>query len=671
MIYFIGNPINFTGIENATIEDLVEYFSNKTEIGFDTETTGFDPHTDKILSYQLGTREHQFVIDASLYPIGVIEDLLLDPRKEFLMHNAKFDLKFLYKNGIYPSRVWDTYLGEAVIFKGDRTEKKSLDATVKRYLGYNLDKSIRGKIFRERFSERVIIYCAEDVKFLSEIKRAQIAKLKSQDLMDSMSLENLFVKVLAYIEYSGIYIDTTLWNKKVEQDKISQQQSLTELNDWILKNNVLKYIDAQLDLFSDEKKTAINWSSPKQVAELFQHLGINTKVVDDKTGDLKDSVDASVLEKQRDKCDLIPIYLQHKKHEKILSTYGETVPDKINPATGRIHTQFTQILNTGRLSSGGKLGEDDTINLQNIPRMPDEADRIEGKIYERECFTHEEGNVLVNADYSGQEQVIFANWTMDKDLINFYDQQLGDMHSFVASKIFPYLNDVPLKTIKSEYKKERQIAKSAGFAINYGGDGSTIADNLNISQEEGEKIYQAYFKAFPGVSEYFKIVTEQALRNGYILFNDISRSKSYISNYDEYRRLERQVNHPGFWEKYREEKAINSILYQTDLKPTVSRYFKIKGNISRMALNFPIQGSAAEVTKLACIHIFEYIVKNNLMEVAKFSNVIHDEILLECPRAIAKIMSDVVAESMTKAGRLYCRIVPLKTDVKICEFWNH
>ena len=189
-----------------------------------------------------------------------------------------------------------------------------------------------------------------------------------------------------------------------------------------------------------------------------------------------------------------------------------------------------------------------------------------------------------------QEQVVFANWTQDPDIIAFYENKLGDMHSFVASKIFPYLNDIPLKQIKSDYKKERQIAKSAGFAINYGGDGSTIADNLNLSREEGDEIYNSYFQAFPGVSNYFKKVTNQALTDGYILFNDISKSKCFINFIDTFREKEKIVNSLGFWDKYRLEKKLDTALYRNKLKPIVSEYFKLKGNIGRMALNYPIQG---------------------------------------------------------------------------------
>jgi DNA polymerase I-like protein with 3'-5' exonuclease and polymerase domains len=669
MIYFIGNNVDYINIQHAEIEDLVEFLSDQSEVGFDTETTGFDPRTSDLLSYQIGNNKVQFVVDAIQYPIELIEDSLKD--KLLIIHNAKFDLRFLYHRGIYPTKIWDTYLAECVLYKGDRSIRKALDVVVDRYLHKQLNKTVRGKIISEKFSERVIRYGAEDVEYLPDVKIVQEAKLSLHDLTRSMSLENEFVKVLTYIEYSGIPLDVEMWKKKVEQDIVNRNDKQDELNQWIINNKIYSYIDNQLDLFDTTKKTIIDWSSPVQVASFFKTLGIDTKVSDEKTGELKDSVDAKVLEKQKDQSTIIPLYLDFKKYEKIVSTYGETIFRKIHPVTGRIHTSFTQILDTGRMSSGGKLGREETINLQNIPRLPGKDERVNGKIYERECFRTKEGYVFIDADYSGQEQIVFANWTQDPDILKFYSDNLGDMHSFVASKIYPYLHNVPLKTIKNEYKKERQIAKSAGFAINYGGDGNTIADNLNLSKEEGNKIYEAYFQAFPGVSNYFKRTTEQALRDGYILFNDVTKDKCFISFFDKYKTLEHRISSPGFWEVYREEKAKDSLLYKRELKSTVSRYFKLKGNISRMALNYPIQGSSANITKLACIFIFDYLIKNDLIGVVLFDNVIHDEILLECPENLAETMKKVVEDCMEKAGRVYCKIVPLTAEASICKFWNH
>jgi len=353
----------------------------------------------KLLTYQLGDDKNQFVVDANQYPINIIEDLLKS--KLLIMHNAKFDLKFLYHQGIYPQKVWDTYLGECVIYKGNKSIRKSLEATLLRYNGHQLNKTIRGTIHREGLTERVIRYAAEDTEYLGLIKSFQIARLKQYDLLRSMNLENEFVKVLTYIEYSGIHLDSDLWKLKLIQNEKDCKKSLDDLNSWIIDNNLVKFIDTQLDLFDTTKHTTISWSSPTQVVEFFQSLGVDTKVLDDKTGNIKDSVEASVLEKQIDKSPIIPIYLKYKQQEKVLSTYGETVLKKVNIITQRIHTQFTQILDTGRLSSGGKIGEQETINLQNIPRLPDKNDRIDGNIYERECFVPEVGNVFIDADYSG------------------------------------------------------------------------------------------------------------------------------------------------------------------------------------------------------------------------------------------------------------------------------
>jgi DNA polymerase-1 len=116
---------------------------------------------------------------------------------------------------------------------------------------------------------------------------------------------------------------------------------------------------------------------------------------------------------------------------------------------------------------------------------------------------------------------------------------------------------------------------------------------------------------------------------------------------------------------------MNSDTFRRELKPLVSKYFKMRGSISRMALDYPIQGSAAEITKLAAIYIFDYIVKNGLAGIVKFSNLIHDEPLLECPKSIADIMSTVVERSMERAGKVYCKTVPLKVEVQICNWWNH
>lgn len=657
----IANDIAF-----RSIDDCLHYFQDGgcLSIGVDTETTGFDPHLSQLLTIQIGDENNQFVIDCITIDINLLRPILENPANLLIFQNAKFDLKFLYNHGIFPEKVWDTYLAEGVINKGDKSVRKSLEVLIKRYCNFEIDKSIRGRMIKEGLTNLTIRYAAKDVQFLKEIKHKQEKKLKELDLLRSIELENAFVHVLAYVEYCGIYLDANKWYAKMQKDNKNFEKAKEELNIWVINNGITPFVNPQLDLFTSEPRCNIKWSSSKQVIQLFKYLNINTQIIDDATGNPKDSVDAKkVLLQQRGNHPIIEKYMEYKKYEKVVSTYGETFLNQIHPKTGRIHSSFTQIMDTGRLSCGGKNKntKEEYINLQNIPADSET----------RSCFTHAPGNILINADYTGQEQIVFANWTQDPDLLDFYRQGLGDMHSYIASKIYPELSNASLDEIMLKHPNKRQEAKRAGFAINYGGTGYTISQNLGISEEEGNFVYNAYFKAFPGIKKYFNKITGYALKHGYILFNNLTRSKSFIPFFEEYKKLENTVNAPNFWEVYREEKRLNSDLYLTELKPIVRNYFKKKGEISRKALNYPIQGSSAEITKIACINIFKYIKKQSLLSVVKITNIIHDEIVLEMPEEIAPSMKIVVKKCMEDAGNLFCKIVKLQADPHIVDWWKH
>lgn len=666
MIYLITNQNKFDldFFDKCTVQECLDHFKSHKYVSVDTETEGFDPYLDKILTLQLGdNKDTQFVIDATTIDLLQFKDLLESKDKVLLFQNAKFDLRFLYYLGIVPENVYDTYLAEAVINKGDKYVRKSLDALADRYCNVILDKSIRGAIHKDGLTKEVVKYAADDVKYLFDIAQRQLKKIKKHDLFKSLELENRFVKVLAYIEYSGIYIDRQKWIKKIQTDTKNFQEAKRNLNNWIIKNNLVKYIDAQLDLFDSERKCKINWSSSQQVIPLLQDLGINTEVKDRETGELKNSADAKVLISQKDKSPFVDLYLKYKGFEKITTTYGDTFLKQIHPITNRIHSTFTQIMDTGRLSSGGKNKntKEDYVNLQNIP-----ADK-----HTRHCFTASKDNLLINADYSGQEQIVFANWAKDLDIIEFYKKKEGDMHSFVASKIYPELKEISLLEIPKLYPEKRQIAKAAGFAINYGGTGLTIANNLGVSIEQGNEIYESYFKAFPGVKKYFKKVKEETFSQGYILFNNITKSKCFIHDFDEYKKLEDIVTTYGFWEDYREEKSKHSYRFKTELKPLVTKYFRKKGEIERKALNYPIQGSSAEITKLASIYLFNALKKRNLLFTVLFSNVVHDELLVETPSYLAAEIAQLTQECMEKAGDVFCKIIKLKASPIIAKVWTH
>lgn len=659
MIYLV----NKSGVENckvaqwASVEDVYKYFENHEVIQLDTETEGFDPYTCGLLTIQLGDRKNQFVIDCKEIDPQEFKKLL-ESNKTFILQNAKFDLRFFLHQGINIQHVYDTFLAEKILTNGQKV-RRALDYLVSRYCGINIiDKDIRGQIHWRGLDDIVVEYAANDVKYLEDIRDKQLAKAKELELEKAISLDNKYVRVLAYTEYGGFKLDADKWQNKCEKDDKNFDEARKVLDSYIIDNNLIRYIDNQLSLFSDETTTKINWASSHQVIPLFKELGINVETIE--KGVKKESVEAKVLASQVDDFEILEPYLHYKACEKKVSTYGKTWFKHINPISERLHTQFTQLMETGRLSSGGKdraTGQQN-INFQNIP-----ADET------RDCFTPEEGNTFVVADYSGQEQIVLANFSNDADLIHFYEQNLGDMHSFVASKIYPEIGD-DLKKIKKEHKDKRQVAKSAGFAINYGGNGFTIAQNLGISGEEGEEVYKAYFKAFPGLDKFFTKTKEAAIEDGYITFNPITKRKLFFGDIERLKEEKEKFN-SQYWEIYRDHKQRNTDYFNNVLKPEVKNHFMTKSAIERKALNYPIQGSSADITKTAGVLFFKWIEDNDLLFKVLIPNFVHDEIVAECPQEMGDEVAQKLKECMEEAGTYFCKTIPLKAEPFVGMQWEH
>jgi DNA polymerase I-like protein with 3'-5' exonuclease and polymerase domains len=639
----------------APITQLTTYLDSKQELFTDAETKGFDPYTKPLISLQVGDFDTQYIIDCETVNIKQFKVQL--ESKLLLLQNGKFDLKFLYHQGIYPRKIYDTFVAEKVLTCGLDFARAALDVLTEKYAGATLDKSVRVDIPKEGLSPRVISYAADDIKYLGIIRDAQMKLAAQQDLVAVINLENRFTPCLAYIEYCGFKLDENKWKAKMESDLALMQGFEKQLNEWVLNLGDKKYIQQQLNMF-EEQTCTINWSSPGQVVKFFESLGMDCTVVE--KGVAKKSVEAKAIKKYADDYEIVKIYLEYKQAEKVVTTYGDSFLQQINPVTGRIHTNFKQVLDTGRISSGGK-DKDKKINLINFQNIPADPDT-------RACFVAEPGNTLIICDYSGQEQIVLANYSLDPGILKFYDQGLGDMHSYVASLIFPELQGLTLDEVKVKHKDKRQIAKTAGFSINYGGVGATIAANQGISKEEGDRVYEAYFKAFPGLNTYFTKARKQGLEDGYIFISPITKRKSYIPFYDKYTELANQIT-PKFWSDYRESKQRNGPDFPAK-KKIVKDYFYYKGEIERKSLNFPIQGSSAEITKISCMYIFDYIVEHNLFGIVKFANTIHDENVVEAPLEIAPQVAEVVGSSMVRAGKFFCKRVPLLAEPELSTYWK-
>jgi len=658
VIYFVGDSEKRESIPLASIEDALKYFEDKEFVEVDTETEGFDPWTKNLLCWQIGDGNTQFVISEKDYPIADYKEFFEQSDKTYLFQNAKFDLRFLFMNNIVCTKVYDTYLVERMLNLGKpRFLRMSLDALVKRYCNVELSKEVRGQIHYRGLDDTVITYAGRDVKYLNQIRTEQMKKVKRLGLERAIRLQNSYCPVLAYCEFCGFKLDKEKWLSLYKRNIEKLEKVEKELDDYIIRD-FPKYQEKQLDMFLPVG-SAINWNSSHQVIPFFEDLGLDLIV--EKDGKKSKSIEAPVIRPQKDKHPILPVYLRYKGLQKQVSTYGTNVTDQINPASGRLHTQFTQIMDTMRLSSGGKDSSTgvQTLNFQNIPA----AEEV------RSCFVAEEGNTLVVADYSGQEQIVLANQSMDEGLLHFYAQNLGDMHSFVASKIFPELKGLSLKEIKANYPELRQIAKAAGFAINYGGNGWTISNNLSIPIEQGEAVYKAYFDAFPGLNDYFKKKKDELWKKGYILFNEVDQSKLFFDK--QWFDTEQEKLTPEFWDEYRYHKEKDDEYFHRELRPVVSTFYRQKAAIERKALNYPIQGTSASITKVAGILFLNKLIEQNLLFTVKICNFIHDEIVVECPEEIAEHVSNLLKVCMENAGNYYCKVVPLQAEPQITSYWKH
>lgn len=630
MIHFCSEQKRVVGSsvwKEIEVQDIISYFKNHKFIALDTETSGLDPHSCELLSIQFGDFDQQFVVEYSPNILEKLKPLLLRKDVVWVLQNAKFDLQFFYKHNIILENVFDTYLAEGVLYCGFDDVKlpnyvrKSLDVLVLKYCGVLLNKSIRGTINRVGLTDKVIEYGANDVKYLIPVMTSQMVKIKEDGLWGAVKLDNKFVKVLAYIEYCGIYLNKEKWLAKMEDDSKKLSDMEFALNKWVFERFGDKYVNKQLDLFSAAKRCSLNWSSSKQIIPIFKELGVDTKVRDKKTGKMKDSIEAKHIVKQVHVSPLIQMYIDYKKAQKLVTTYGQNFLDAINPKTGRIHATFWQIMNTGRTScgSGDNKDDDNSINLQNIP-----SDKVT-----RGCFTNQfENTILVDCDYSQQEDRMYTQLSKEPALIDFYNDttRKRDGHSFTAKLCFPKeLKDIPEEEVKHVRPDLRSKAKGAKFAILFGGVGDTIAKNLGLSKEEGDEVYDAYMKAFPKLKEYFDYIKPIVVKNGYVYFNKVTGRRSYYQIFDEYERLSRTID-KQWWENYKQHKFHQTEDFLTYYKPTCKRFFNLRGDLERRALNFPCQGSASDMSKLAGVWFFDWILKENLFNKVKISNFVHDSL---------------------------------------------
>lgn len=662
MIHYVGHE-DFKSIDTASLQEALDYCDKLKYVSYDSEFKHFYPEIGTLHSMQIGDHRHSFVIDIRYHNPRELKDLL--ESKVLVGQNLIADLPYLFHHEIAPTKLVDTYLTELCLTLGHDTVGRDLGSLVHRYLNIELDKSSQKSIGEKGLADASYVkYAGDDIKYLMPVFKEQYKKIKAQDLQEVWALEHKYLLPFAYMAWSGITIDRERLRVKIDEDNDALEAAVSKLNNYVLglaeRDEYIfsHFVERQLDLFSDHLKVKTKWSSPKQVVSLFKYLGI--KVEKEERGKVKESVDAGVIEHQEH--EIIEPYLHYKGIQKICSSYGENIAKMICPS-GRIYTRWKQIKHTGRISSGGKdrMGNVKTLNMQNIP----------GDERHRSCFIAAKGNVLVQADYSQQENIILADFSEDPDLMNFFLQGGGDLHSFNAQKIFPaQLGDFTLDEIKEKFPDLRKKAKSASFAIAYGGSGVTIAQNLRISKEEGNAIYDAYMEAFPHLPEYFERQKTKILQTGYVITNPVSRRKSYYPFFNHYQKVAAVAESLGWWDRFREMKYRDPDLWEKDYLPIKKKYFAHKGTLERMSLNYPIQGTAADMVKEAGIRLFEEWSKNGHLFKVRLPLKVHDEIIVECPKEMADDMAESLQKHMEDSSRKFLKHLYVKAKPIISDRWE-
>mgnify|MGYP000330447385 CR=1 FL=1 len=336
-------------------------------------------------------------------------------------------------------------------------------------------------------------------------------------------------------------------------------------------------------------------TSPKQVgAVLFDELQISAKVKKTKTGQY--STSEEVLESLRDKHPIVEKILQHRALKKLLSTYVEALPKLIHPQTGHIHTSFNQAVTaTGRLSSSNP-------NLQNIPVRGEDGREI------RRAFVPEEGEVFFSADYSQIELRIMAHLSEDEHMVADFNSGL-DIHAATAARIFH-------KPVEEVDRDERRKAKTANFGIIYGISAFGLSERMGVSRGEAKELIENYFSTYPKVREYMNESIERAKQTGYIT-TQFGRRR-YLSD----------IN------------AGNAT---------------VRGYAERNAVNAPIQGTAADIIKLAMVAIDRRLREEKLQ--TRMILQVHDELNFSVPPTELEQVRHLVVEEMERAFQMRVPLV--------------
>ncbi len=573
---------------------------------FDCETSSLDTFTATLVGFSLSIEKgtgfyipvastemlfednmiSKDIALAQLHRIFFNNDITL------VMHNAKFDLKVLFSNGLKDSNVffptctvYDTMIA-AWLLQPER-ESFKLESLAEKKLGLKgiefSDIVSKGSTFLDVPLEKACDYAAEDADFTLQLWFFFKPLLEKANLMDLfLDLETPVLPILTQMELEGIRIE--------KQNLFNYSQEL--------EKEIATVEKSIYDLVGHE----FNIASTKQLQEiLFTELKLPTGKKT-KTGF---STDTNVLQ---DLASLHPVpkkILEYRTMAKLKSTYVDALP-ALADSESRIHTSFMQTgTATGRLSSRDP-------NLQNIPIRDESGRRI------RSAFIARENRMLVSADYAQIELVILAHLSQDKNLCKAFNEGT-DVHKSTAALIF----DIHEDEVTAE---QRRTAKTINFGVMYGMSAFRLSNELGIPRNTASSFIDSYFATYSGIQAFMQSTIQKVEECGYV--ETIMSRRRYI--------------------------------------PTITSKNKMeKAGAERIAINTPIQGSAADIVKKAMLFVHKALIKE--APTARMLLQVHDELIVECDEHDTTIVENIIRREMEKAVTLS---VPLKVSVESAKSWG-
>ena len=569
------------------MDDFLAYFMTRKVFSLDTETTGTDPITAKLVGMSFSCKENEaFYIPVpqddskAKETVKKIKPLVENPASLKVGQNMKYDIIMLARYGAeVRGEMFDTMVAHYVI---QPELRHNMDYLAEIYLNYRTihieeligEKKKGQKKMSDLTPQEIYKYACEDADVTLKLKNILEKELQEKnDEKLFREIEMPLVPVLAQMEMNGARIDTAALKNISEELSAKMQAIETEI-----------YALAG---------TEFNISSPRQVGDiLFNRLQLIEKAKKTKSGQY--STSEEVLESMRHKHPIVEKILDYRGLKKLLTTYVDALPQLINPETGKIHTSFNQTVTaTGRLSSSNP-------NLQNIPVRDENGREI------RRAFIPDDGCLFFSADYLR----IKAHMSGDKGMVEAF-RSGEDIHTDTAAKVYK----VPAAEVT---KAMRSKAKTANFGIIYGISAFGLAERMGVDRREAKELIDEYFKTYPGIKAYIEKSVDDAKRNGYA----------------------------------------ETLFHRKRFLPDINSHNAVvRGYAERNAVNAPIQGTAADIIKVAMINIHNRLKREGLK--AQMIIQVHDELDFNVPENEKEQLQAIVMEEMQNACHMS---VPLTAD---------